>query len=315
MTETKISCTEAHDKHGVTCEHGRMSNGELRFRLKKNDGTAYIRTESPQEGGWQCAHYHNKVKETYIVQTGRIGYAELVGEDQNFYVYEENEIFTTKPIIIHNIYMFPGAVIHTVKHGDSFGEERLVDEKTKQFTKLTKLVSEAELISRSSSTRKGQADGDYSEAYRHFDNLIWQVAAWSIGIFTIVFGSMSQLTAINPLPSVIGLSFRVTYACLFLVFCIFICVLSYALYRFRWHQIRLKNYTPKDHLRSPQVGLQLMVDLQAEFLAVPALILFGISVRAAMAIATFALCCIVFSQESELYKLGKTGSKPTSTRS
>ena len=73
----KIRPDEARAK-GVSTEHNEMPTGELRFRLKHDDGTAYIRTEATDRGGWQNSHYHRTVRETYIVQRGKMAFAELV---------------------------------------------------------------------------------------------------------------------------------------------------------------------------------------------------------------------------------------------
>ena len=122
---TPISQDEASKKHGIKCSHSVSEDGELRFRLISNDGTAYIRTEGPPMGEWQDSHWHNKVKETYIVQSGWIGYAEMNDGHPIYRIYNVGESFTTPPYIIHTVYIPSGAVIHTVKHGDTTGEERL----------------------------------------------------------------------------------------------------------------------------------------------------------------------------------------------
>ena len=110
-----ISNKDAKDKYGITSEHEKMPNGELRFRLKKDDGTAYIRTKRPEKGEWQNSHYHNKVRETYIVQKEWIGYAQLLNDIPQYNIYKKGDVFTTRPDVIHNIYMPANAVIHTVK--------------------------------------------------------------------------------------------------------------------------------------------------------------------------------------------------------
>jgi len=321
MSGTEISCADAREKHGVTSEHSLMPNGELRFRLLKSDGTAYIRTESPPKGDWQNSHYHNKVKETYIVQTGWIGYAELVDEKPRLRIYREGESFTTKPSVIHNVYMPAGAVIHTVKHGDSSGEKRLEDERTDHFTAVTKGISEAELGRQSSLLREPATTettlilDDYNEAYRHFDNLIWQIAAWSSGIFTIAIGGASQLTSGNPVITMTGLSFQALTAFLFSIFGLFIFVLSHALYRFRWHQIRVKNYAPRWHLLSPQAGLQFIVNIQAVILASLPPLLLGVSMTVTVVVAVTVLITVAILQEVKLIRVGKEGSKPREIRS
>jgi hypothetical protein len=69
----------------------------------------------------------------------------LVNGKPSCEIYKENQIFTSPPFIIHNIYMPKGAVAHTVKHGNCKGEERLTNNVTKRFTKLTRKISEKEL--------------------------------------------------------------------------------------------------------------------------------------------------------------------------
>lgn len=118
----EISIEEAAS-NGVTTAHHEMDNGELRYRLINSDTTIYIRTESvlnprsPKEC-WQRSHYHKGVKETYIVQRGEMALVELRGGDTlQFRVFGVNGTVMTEPPIPHNVFMFPGSIIHTVKHG------------------------------------------------------------------------------------------------------------------------------------------------------------------------------------------------------
>ncbi len=64
--EIEISSDEL-DQFEIILKHGRMPNGESRFRLKSAKGDGYIRTEAGTEGDWQKAHYHTEQLETYIV--------------------------------------------------------------------------------------------------------------------------------------------------------------------------------------------------------------------------------------------------------
>jgi hypothetical protein len=111
---------EAHDARamGVWTHHSEMPDGELRFRLKHDDGTAYSRTEAIEGGGWQKSHSHRNVRETYITQRGRMALAELIDEALRIRLFGPNEICTTAPNIPHNVYLYGNAVIHTVKHGE-----------------------------------------------------------------------------------------------------------------------------------------------------------------------------------------------------
>src|ERR1700739_1987317 len=107
----QIDVNEARE-HGVWAEHTKMPNGELRFRLKHRDGTAYIRTEASDDSGWQKSHYHRTVRETYIVQRGQIALAELIDSERRIRVFDAGEMFTTEPGVPHNIYMFGNSIIH-----------------------------------------------------------------------------------------------------------------------------------------------------------------------------------------------------------
>jgi hypothetical protein len=87
----------------IIISHRIMPNGEHRFKLAKEDGAGYIRTEASKNGAWQKSHYHENLKETYIVQKGWIAYATIINDRCNIELYKEGELFTTQPTIIHNI--------------------------------------------------------------------------------------------------------------------------------------------------------------------------------------------------------------------
>lgn len=323
---TRISSEDADRRYGITSEHEMMDNGDIRFRLKKVDGTAYIRTEAPTErpsgeNGWQEAHYHSKVRETYIVQSGWMGYAECIGSAPRYYVYNAGELFTTRAHVIHNVYLPVGSVIHTVKHGEASGEARLVDRMTASFTDLTRKVSEEELralaLPLPSGVQIAHALGDldtcYNIPYRHFDNLIWQVPAWSTAIFAVIFAGMARLVEGGPLLKFVGVPTDMFFAVSYLMFGLFILVLSYALYRFRWHQIMNKTYTPSNHLVSPQCGLQAMINAQAFILLLLSSKGFGIRPSFALGVLLVLYLLLTVAEERDLIHEG--GGKPISTKS
>ena len=318
-----ISCDEARDKHGITCPHSRAENGELRFRLLKNDGTAYIRTEAPPEGGWQDSHWHNKVMETYIVQSGWIGYAEMRDGEPELIIYRAGESFTTPPNVIHNVYLPAEAVIHTVKHGEAREEARLEDSRTAAFTAKVCDISESNLLirARTPARRVASADGadqyagGYSPAYMHFDDLIWQVPAWATAIFTIILAGMTRLEDDSPLLRFVGLSAETLLALAALMFGLLLLVLSHALYRFRWHQIGTKSYTPQTPLLSPQIGLQIIVNAQAVVLILLASQGLGFSIAYVVGVVVLLFGQITFWQEKSLVRKGKEGNRPLSTAS
>jgi hypothetical protein len=305
--ETVIADNELASKYQISTRHGRMpTNGELRFRLIcSRDGSAYIRTETTSGSqGWQKPHFHRKVCETYIVERGWIGYAEVRDGAFDRRRYEAGQVFTTEPGIWHNIYMPPEAVIHTVKHG---GNADLPGEKTDWWAVPEehgrsfawhgpKFSSHPEVPMRSA--RKLQVDEAsgqdpekvYNAAYRHFDSLIWQVPAWSFGLFTVVIASINTLLTIQPsaltvsppnrtlnaVAVLLGLTtdhFAATQLSLFGVLTL---VLAFALHRFRWHQIHVKSWCrTRSSPISPQVFLQATVSLEATALLFLAATLIG----------------------------------------
>jgi len=95
--------------------------GEIRVRVINPDGSAYTMTMLPEDqpGGWQQSHWHQGVEELYCVQKGMIGYARLNNSGELVLsLHCAGDLFMTKPRTAHNVYMFSGAVIHTVKCGD-----------------------------------------------------------------------------------------------------------------------------------------------------------------------------------------------------
>ena len=116
-----------------------MDNGELRIRLTSQDNSAYIRTEAGDCGAWQNSHYHTVQEETYIVQKGWLGFAELVDGSLRLRVVPENSLCTAKPLVSHNIYLPANAIIHTIKHGRVKQPDWL---ESKELDTLTKHLSE-----------------------------------------------------------------------------------------------------------------------------------------------------------------------------
>ena len=90
----------------------------------QESGSGYIWTESPadKEPAWQNAHYHKGIRETYIVERGMMVFASITkGGVHVVKTYAAGDVVTSKPGISHNVYLFPGTAIHTVKHGVLIG--------------------------------------------------------------------------------------------------------------------------------------------------------------------------------------------------
>ena len=84
--------------------------------------------------------------------------------------------------------------------------------------------------------------GNYSEEYRHFDSLIWQVPAWSTAIFLITVIGLNSLSQNSSLiVKEIGLSRKTIFTFFFGFMGLLILILSHVLYRFRVYQEKLKG--------------------------------------------------------------------------
>ena len=127
--ERIITPEDAENEYGITTKYSEMpTNHEVRFRMNCSDGTAYIKTLTSKEmEGWQNAHYHKGLSETYIVGEGSIILAEVKNNKIICQEYNRGEVFTIKPNVSHNIYMRKGSTIHTVKHGKAVTSKDSVD--------------------------------------------------------------------------------------------------------------------------------------------------------------------------------------------
>lgn len=315
--EEPIPCYEAKEKYGICIKHGRMkTNGELRFRMNCKDGSAYIRTQtSPGSEGWQNAHYHKFVQETYIVEKGWIGYIQIENGQIRQTKYTASQKFTTVPRVAHNIYMPPDAIIHTVKHG---AQSETIDGKSDWFSdgpdcqQLTDFISQEERCVFSgtvdNNTRIEESLNPYTEAYRHFDNLIWQVPTWASGLFAatvaIVWSFLSSETDINFLKEYMSKENLASVMLFF--FGMFTLVLAYTLYRFRWHQVHTKTW--RSHcIFAPQSLLQLVVTSEAAILFFGCALLTRFHVVIMAVTLAFAMCVLTGIWE---YRIRREATKP-----
>ncbi len=155
---------------------------------------------------------------------------------------------------------------------------------------------------------------EYSEDYKHFDNLIWQVPTWCTAIFTgTIVGLNEILNKYN--KETWGIDQNIL---IFLIlFCGFIFLLSfsYALYRYRVHQLYTKK--PKlPELASTKYGAQTVLQFS---ISLQSAVLIGLSVHAItrLDMLTGAIIIIVASviitylYEADYYKLRKTSESET----
>jgi len=130
-------------KFGIITKHEKMQNGEYRFRLLSKDGSSYIRTESSGIVEWQNSHYHSKIQEIYIVQKGWMAFAENINGGIILRIFNSNEIVLSQPNIVHNVYLSPYSIIHTVKFGNTSETDWNA---SPEFDDITKKLSEEDIL-------------------------------------------------------------------------------------------------------------------------------------------------------------------------
>ncbi|MBU9721288.1 MULTISPECIES: hypothetical protein [Bacillaceae] len=121
-SRTKISLEDAR-LSGINIDFEKMENGEKRYRLMSSDGSYYCRTVAAETGAWQNSHYHKRVTEFYVIQSGWIVYAEIgLNEDVDFRFLKDGESIFVKPFVHHNLFLSPHTIIHTIKYGGEGSE-------------------------------------------------------------------------------------------------------------------------------------------------------------------------------------------------
>ena len=260
----------AKAQHGISALHHEMENHELRFRLKHTSGSAYILTKATAGSGWQKSHYHEVVRETYIVESGWMAFAELLDGWMRVRIFANGAVLTTQPNVVHNVYLPDGAIIHTVKHGGGEGDDRHTDGDAPALDLLTCALSNEAQI-RAAAYRSGNG-ASYPEGYRHFDGLIWQVPAWSTAIFALACPIVIDAAR---LP--VGGIAEQNSAGLVVFLSICLMVFGLVLYRFRVHQRSMKAYPSTPLWKSAQSWTQAMVAAQYSVLLTTGLDLLALS--------------------------------------
>lgn len=189
----EIGADKAEEKHGITTNHEKMENGELRFRLNAEDGSSYIRTESSKKSGWQNSHFHKSIKETFIVQEGWMCMASWKHNALVLEKFDKGDIISSEPLIPHNAYLPEGAVIHTVKHGENEQDDWYAFPDLDRFTSV---LSEEDILVKAVTP---QTDNDFDERfpayvniYNNLDNLIWRIPSYFVTVAAILMAFMGN---------------------------------------------------------------------------------------------------------------------------
>lgn len=201
MDTTPISTDDAATIYGIRTNHEQMPNGERRFRFTSDDGNDYIRTVAGTRGAWQKAHFHTALRETYIVESGWMALAEEVNGKTVIRVYWPSQVATTKPSVVHNVYLPAAAVIHTVKHGSNAKGDWI---ESAAFTGLTATITEQEIHAQNSGEVARQAAGSRFDAYillyNNLDDLIWRIPGYLATGAAVLIGFAGSVLSKDKLP-------------------------------------------------------------------------------------------------------------------
>lgn len=146
----------------------------------------------------------------------------------------------------------------------------------------------------------------YSEDYKHFDKLIWQVPTWCTAIFTGVLVASNEV--MRKYLQTWGINQNIFLSLMLGSGFVFLFSLSYALFRYRWHQAHTIDKTKPPFAKiSAQFFLQLSVSLQSViFLALILQVLLSTLV-VTLSTGILALIIMTIYYEVYIYKGVKNG--------
>lgn len=133
-------------------------------------------------------------------------------------------------------------------------------------------------------------DCSYSEDYRHFDNLIWQVPNWASATFALT-ATAASVAAVNSdaFAAATGLRIKPFIGLFLLIVAVVLTLFSNVLFRFRIHQatLRIRASSFVRHYRWLPAGhtsIQTILSLEAAALYVASLVCFDVRLQFAIAI-------------------------------
>jgi glucose-6-phosphate-specific signal transduction histidine kinase len=150
----------------------------------------------------------------------------------------------------------------------------------------------------------------YSDDYKHFDNLIWQVPAWSEAIFIGILVGANEI--LNNYSPTWGVDQNIFLFLVLLSGCIFLFSSSYILYRFRHNQSTVVSTVVKDKVPfakrlGAQTILQFSLTYQLTVCIVLSLYTIFRSFLLSSVIGVLAIVVMTIYYEFNLSKIKKSG--------
>jgi hypothetical protein len=151
----------------------------------------------------------------------------------------------------------------------------------------------------------------YSQDYRHFDVLIWQVPSWASAVFALTIASAATILANGrSIVSAISLTAQSVAASFLLTMSLVMFLLANVLFRFRLHQAQIR-LRPAPNVPKPRfipgghTSLQLIVTVEATALLLAALVLFEVRHGVSLALSS-GFGALVFWVAERRVKAGRT---------
>lgn len=232
----------------------------------------------------QEAHSHRIVREAMLVLEGKVFIEEIISGQSHPQVLDTGDFVGFDRRVYHRIANnadVPARTLNFKFLGEVKDRALFIDDKTDTSTGQTLTTSVPEI---------------YTQDYRHFDSLIWQVPAWASAIFSFsITGAvlvLANAVKIESLLPSINASFSVSMF-LLSVFVVLLLLLNVFL-RFRLHQRVVfrpnrRNVPRLWYMPSGQSSLLLVLFIEAAVILCFALITAGIGLLTAIGVTVVFL--------------------------
>jgi hypothetical protein len=164
-------------------------------------------------------------------------------------------------------------------------------------------------VSAGEEIRPAPGECSYSEDYRHFDNLIWQVPSWASATFALT-ATAASVAVVNGAEflAVTGFQIKPFLGTFLLIVAIILTLLSNVLFRFRIHQatIRIRPSGFVRHYRllpSGHTSIQSVMSIEAAALYSACFVSFGMRLPFAIAIPGLAALLATIWADWEIKKI------------
>lgn len=243
-----------------------------RYYLPDRDPLEVIETQMGAHAS-QVAHSHNIVREAMLVLEGTICVEETVAD-----------VTSAQTLNAGDFVVFNRGVPHRMEnHSDQLA--RTLHFKFLGEGKDRALFAEDKVISGTSVAPPAVVPDIYTQDYRHFDNLIWQVPAWASAIFSLaITASALVLANAKPIEAAFSLTVSAPRSVAFFLFAVFFVLLflTNVFLRFRLHQRvaprpNRRNVPALWYMGSGQTSLLLVLFVEAGFILCFALIALGLA--------------------------------------